>query len=72
MKLSAKIGSGFGALIVIACILGGLSVYNMLKVKNVAQRMVGHVERNRQSLKQHPLSVSFGGVQVQPRHLHAA
>lgn len=40
MKLSAKIGSGFGALIVIACILGGLSVYNMLKVKNVAQRMV--------------------------------
>ena len=33
---------------------------------HVAQRMVGHVERNRQSLKQHPLSVSFGVVQVQP------
>jgi methyl-accepting chemotaxis protein len=40
MKLSAKIGSGFGALIVIACVLGGLAIYNMLNVRGVTRRMV--------------------------------
>ncbi len=40
MKLSAKIGSGFGALILIACVLGGLSVYNMWKVRDIANVMV--------------------------------
>ena len=40
MKLSAKIGSGFGALILIACILGGLAVYNMWKVRDIAREMV--------------------------------
>ena len=40
MKLSAKIGSGFGALIVIACVLGGLAVFNMWKVRDIAKEMV--------------------------------
>ena len=40
MKLSAKIGSGFGALILIACVLGGLAVYNMWKVRDIAREMV--------------------------------
>jgi methyl-accepting chemotaxis protein len=34
MKLGAKIGSGFGALIVIACALGGLAVWSMNSVKS--------------------------------------
>jgi len=33
---------------------------------HVAQRMVAHVERNRRSLQQQSLSISFGVVQVQP------
>ena len=33
MKLGTKIGVGFGLLILIACTLGGLAVYNMSKVK---------------------------------------
>jgi PleD family two-component response regulator len=33
---------------------------------HVAQRMVGHIERTRQSLQQAPLSISFGVVQIQP------
>ena len=33
---------------------------------HVAQRMVRHVERSRQTLQQQTLSMSFGVVQVQP------
>ncbi|MFW5784753.1 MAG: methyl-accepting chemotaxis protein [Chitinispirillaceae bacterium] len=33
MSLGAKIGTGFGALILIACVLGGLAVWNMLRVR---------------------------------------
>jgi GGDEF domain-containing protein len=33
---------------------------------HVAQRMVRHVERSRQTLQQQTLSLSFGVVQVQP------
>jgi len=40
MKLSAKIGVGFGSLIAIAVLLGGIAVYNMLKVSSIARRMV--------------------------------
>ena len=36
MKLAMKIGVGFGALIVIACALGGLAVYNMTAVKTTS------------------------------------
>ncbi len=36
MKLSAKIGLGFAALIVIACALGGLAVFSMSGVKTIA------------------------------------
>jgi methyl-accepting chemotaxis protein len=39
MKLAVKIGVGFGMLILIACTLGGLAVYNMRKVKTVAVGM---------------------------------
>jgi methyl-accepting chemotaxis protein len=35
MKLGAKIGMGFGALIGIALLLGGLAIWNMLSVKTV-------------------------------------
>jgi methyl-accepting chemotaxis protein len=48
MKLGAKIGSGFGALIVIACALGGLAVWSMNSVKttttNLAQVNVPEVD----------------------------
>ena len=40
MKLSAKIGVGFGSLIAIAVLLGGIAVYNMWMVRGVARRMV--------------------------------
>ena len=33
MKLSIKIGGGFAVLIVIACILGYISIYNMSDIK---------------------------------------
>jgi methyl-accepting chemotaxis protein len=36
MKLSAKIGSGFGALIAIAVLLGGIAVFNMVRVRNTS------------------------------------
>ena len=32
MNLGMKIGGGFGALIVIACVLGGLAIFNMENV----------------------------------------
>ncbi len=40
MKLSAKIGVGFGSLILIAVLLGGIAVFNMLKVSSIARHMV--------------------------------
>ena len=40
MKLGAKIGSGFGVLIVIACALGGLAVWSMNSVKSTAVKLV--------------------------------
>ncbi|MBI5814460.1 MAG: MCP four helix bundle domain-containing protein [Nitrospinae bacterium] len=39
LKLSAKIGSGFAALIVIAMALGGLAVWNMLGVREGAEML---------------------------------
>ena len=39
MKLSAKIGGGFGMLIMVALLLGGLAVVNMTRVKIVANTM---------------------------------
>ena len=39
MKLAMKIGMGFAALIIIACTLGGLAVFNMKKVQTVAVGM---------------------------------
>ncbi len=39
MKLAAKIGMGFAALVLIACALGGLAVVNMNTVKTVAMGM---------------------------------
>ena len=40
MKLGTKIAAGFGALIVIAMILGGLAVWSMTRVKTVATNLV--------------------------------
>jgi methyl-accepting chemotaxis protein len=39
MKLAAKIGSGFGALIAIAILLGGLAVFNMVKVRTTSTKL---------------------------------
>ncbi|MFP4259044.1 MAG: MCP four helix bundle domain-containing protein, partial [Desulfovermiculus sp.] len=39
MKLGAKIGSGFGVLIIIAVILGGLAVFNMNSVSSESQTL---------------------------------
>ncbi len=39
LKLSAKIAVGFGLLIAIAMVLGGLAVVNMSRVENQAQRL---------------------------------
>jgi methyl-accepting chemotaxis protein len=39
MKLNVKLGVGFGLLVVIACTLGGLAVFNMNSVKADSQRM---------------------------------
>ena len=39
MKLGLKIGLGFGILILIACILGGLAVYNMKSVQTDSTRL---------------------------------
>ena len=40
MKLGTKIITGFSLLIVIACILGGLAVWNMKSVQSVATILV--------------------------------
>ena len=40
MKLGTKIGVGFGALIVIAMLLGGLAVVNMTRVKTISTNLV--------------------------------
>ena len=40
MKLATKISGGFGALIVIALILGGMAVFSMLGVKKIATILV--------------------------------
>jgi methyl-accepting chemotaxis protein len=39
MKLGAKIGLGFGLLILIACLLGGLAVYNMKNVEAESNKL---------------------------------
>ncbi|MGM0611695.1 MAG: CHASE3 domain-containing protein, partial [Thermodesulfobacteriota bacterium] len=39
LKLGVKIGGGFGVLILIACILGGLAVYNMGNVEEESTRL---------------------------------
>jgi methyl-accepting chemotaxis protein len=39
MKLGAKIGASFGLMIIIALVLGGLAVYNMLMVGSSAEEM---------------------------------
>ncbi len=39
MKLGAKIGLGFGLLILIACILGGLAVFNMKRVETDSKKL---------------------------------
>ncbi len=39
MKLGAKIGMGFGLLILIACVLGGLAVYNMKHVESDSKKL---------------------------------
>lgn len=39
LKLSAKMAIGFGLLIAIACILGGLAIFNMLLVADEAQML---------------------------------
>ncbi|WP_045220219.1 methyl-accepting chemotaxis protein [Desulfonatronum thioautotrophicum] len=39
MKLGLKIGMGFGVLILISCLLGGLAVWNMNSVENDAERL---------------------------------
>jgi methyl-accepting chemotaxis protein len=39
MKLAAKISFGFGSLILIAVVLGGLAVYSMLGVKTIATKL---------------------------------
>ncbi len=39
LKLAVKIGLGFGILIVIACGLGGLAVYNMMQVEKDSSRL---------------------------------
>jgi methyl-accepting chemotaxis protein len=36
MKLSAKIGSGFGGLLAIAILLGGIAIFNMLRVRDIS------------------------------------
>ncbi|MFP4417360.1 MAG: methyl-accepting chemotaxis protein [Chitinispirillaceae bacterium] len=59
MSLGAKIGTGFGALILIAIILGSLAVWNMTRVSSQTDRLAnehmpevdlsGQMERNSQS-----------------------
>ena len=39
MKLAAKIGLGFGLLIAIACVLGGMAVFNMRNVEHEATKL---------------------------------
>ena len=39
MKLGAKIGLGFASLILMACILGGLAVYNMKSVSSNCDKL---------------------------------
>ena len=41
MTLGVKIGVGFGALIAIAILLGGMAVFNMGRVKSDATKMAG-------------------------------
>lgn len=36
MKLAVKIGLGFGILILIVCLLGGIAIWNMVSIKNEA------------------------------------
>jgi len=60
MKLGAKIGLGFGTLILLVCLLGGLAVYNMTGVKNDSAKLVeeyvpelelaNSIERNSQKI----------------------
>ncbi|MCE5229431.1 methyl-accepting chemotaxis protein, partial [bacterium] len=40
MKLGSKIGAGFGTLIVIVIMLGGLAVFNMSRVKGITANLV--------------------------------
>ncbi|MEN6624715.1 MAG: methyl-accepting chemotaxis protein [Candidatus Sumerlaeia bacterium] len=40
MKLGAKIGAGFGTLVVIVVLLGGLAVFNMGRVKGITANLV--------------------------------
>ena len=57
MKLATKMGVGFGSLIVIVCLLGGLAIYNMTSVTSESEklaneyvpevRLANNVERSR-------------------------
>ena len=40
VKLGTKIGAGFGGLIVIAMLLGGMAVFNMTRVKTISTNLV--------------------------------
>jgi methyl-accepting chemotaxis protein len=60
MKLGLKIGMGFGILILISCLLGGLAIWNMNSVGHDSERLAkayvpevavsGEVERNAQQV----------------------
>jgi methyl-accepting chemotaxis protein len=39
LKLGVKIGGGFGMLIIIACTLGGLAIFNMSNVETESTRL---------------------------------
>ncbi len=62
MKLGMKLGMGFGLLIVITCVLGGLAVYNMKNVqtesRHLAEEYVPEV-RMANDVERHALQTRF-------------